>query len=228
MNPARKTQHVSDSDPGSVLRALGVNSGYDLSDASFESSDQIEEASDLTAAVESIPLRINHDTLPSAEPDTESPFDAPFESAQQIQQLAIRLNEFELELEQRESELTARMRELDQAELQQQSLFEQQRSQIGQQSSQVRCQQLHLMQLQTDIVKSHEATRAAVEALVVPAESDQETLAAIKALKYELCGKFDYVARRWEHLAELMNRDRTQNAARQSTDDSVDWTSERS
>ena len=230
MIPARKIRRVLVSDPRSVLRAISGNSSCQLNDSSSKPEERIDETTDASASVKLKPLRIDPDTNPIVPRLSEESLDAwngseeaPIESVQQIQQLAIRLKQSETELDQRESELNERMRKLDQTTLKQQKLFDEEQSRIDQQSSQVRCQQLHLMQLQTDIVKSHEATKAAVEALVRPSQTDQEIIAAFKALNYELGGRFDYITRRWEHLAELMNRDRVQNIATRSIDDSADW-----
>ena len=142
MNLARKTQPISDSDPRSVLRAIGSNAGFDLNQASFESAEEPEQPA---SSAELMPLRINPDTNPAVVPEPQSFLEATVDSATQIQQLAIRLRQNELELEQREIELEERVKNLDQSALQQQSVYERRRNQIEQQASQVRCQQLHLM-----------------------------------------------------------------------------------
>ena len=82
------------------------------------------------------------------------------------------------------------------------------------------------MQLQTDIVKSHEASKEAIESLVVSSEGDAKTIATLKALKYQLSGRFDYIARRWEHLAGLLNAQRDADLAEAGADDTVDWAGE--
>jgi hypothetical protein len=51
-------------------------------------------------------------------------------------------------------------------------------------------------------------------------------LAALKALKYELNGRFHFISRRWEHLAKLMQGLCDQETARGVDSDSVDWVGE--
>lgn len=172
---------------------------------------------------ELISLRINPDTNPIHAAPSEGVFEFRAESADQIQQLAARLEANEVELQQRETQLEQRIEAWNQTTAQHQSEFEKQIHQLEQQASQVRCQQLHLMQLQTDIIKSHEATRKSIESLVLETGSDEKTLATLKALKYELSGRFDYIARRWNHLAELMQNVNAKVIADQSVNDSVDW-----
>ena len=147
------------------------------------------------------------------------------ESAEQIQQLAKLLMENKAQLKQQESDLNSRIEDWEFKVKVQQDRIKLKLNQLEQQSAQVRCQQLHLMQLQTDIVKSHEASKAAIETLVTEAGSDHQTVATLKALKYQISGRFDYIARRWEHLSRIMHNQRDQHAARSSSD-LVDWTGE--
>jgi len=153
-------------------------------------------------------------------------FESTVESAEQVQQLAERLSIQESDLNEREYDLNERIAAWDQRVREQELEFDRKLNEFEQQSSQVRCQQLHLMQLQTDIVKSHEATRAAVESLVAEAPSDKQTIAALKALKYQISGRFDYIARRWEHLSALMQLQRDHDKSTKSVDDTVDWAGE--
>ena len=175
-----------------------------------------------------IKLRINPQTHPElgGQDSVEGFLDSCIESAEQVQQLAKRLSESEDELQAREAELEKRIEIWNDRVESLESKFESELSQLQQQSSQVRCQQLNLMQLQTDIVKSHEATREAIETLVVDSGSDAKTVATLKALKYQLSGRFDYIARRWEHLSQLLLSQRNAEAAQCSIDDSVDWADE--
>lgn len=175
-----------------------------------------------------IKLRINPDTHPelNGQDSVEGFLDSCIESAEQVQQLAKRLSESETELRDREAGLEKRIEMWNERVESLEAEFESKLSQLQQQSSQVRCQQLNLMQLQTDIVKSHEATREAIETLVVESGGDAKTVATLKALKYQLNGRFDYIARRWEHLAGLLQSQRDAEVAQCSIDDSVDWAGE--
>jgi chromosome segregation ATPase len=233
MNPASKIVQVTETNPRSVLQAIGSTSGFDLNQSTFGTSNADLSAdladatpSDPQSAADVISLRINPDTNPINENCPNSVLESTVESVSQIQQLAARLEATEIELQQREAQLEQRINAWNQTSAEQQSDFEKRIHQLGQQATQVRCQQLHLMQLQTDIVKSHEATRDAIESLVLETGSDKKTLASLSALKHELSGRFDYIARRWEHLAELMHNIRTQIVANEASDDSVDWTGE--
>jgi len=193
-------------------------------------------ASDLISHVDVCPqgeviaLRINPESHPSHAAFVEAEIENTIESAIQIQQLAKMLHANETELKNREQAFEKRMRDwhasFSQTVLEQQNQFELRMSQLQQQASNVRCQQLHLMQLQTDIVKSHEASRAAIELLITDPESDAKTIETLQSLKHQLSGRFDYIARRWEHLAELMKNTRVESMARERFNDVVDWTDE--
>ncbi len=232
MNSARKILPVTETNPRTVIQAISSHSGFDLSQSTFGITDE-GSPQDLTVATggehhsaDVIPLRINPESNPVNRRGTAGILESPAESACQIQQLAARLEADEIELHRRESQLEQRIKSWNEVAVVQQSDFEKRMHQLEQQASQVRCQQMHLMQLQTDIVKSHDATRIAIESLILPTESGEKVLDALKAIKFELSGRFDYIARRWEHLAELMQNIRTQIVAQQSVDDSVDWTGE--
>ena len=233
MKPARKILQVTETNPVAVLQAIGSSSGFDLNHSTFETSNadlptelSVATSSEPASAADVISLRINPDTNPIHENGPNSVMGSTVESVSQIQQLAARLEATEIELQQREAQLERRIKSWNQTTAEQQSEFEKRIHQLEQQASQVRCQQLHLMQLQTDIVQSHEATRDAIESLVLKTGSDKKTIATLGALKHELSGRFDYIARRWEHLAELMHNIRTQIVAENAIDDSVDWAGE--
>lgn len=248
MNQARKTQPVYDTDLRSVLQTISAAPGFDplvdnldgpfpVLDAaqptpppSLIRRNLVEEVdptdhSDLPPEnIEIVSLRINPDSHPNLDDQVEDVLERTFESVTQIKELAARLNANEAALMKRETELADRISCTAQTEHEQRTELDQQRNQLNQQASQVRCQQLHLMQLQTDIVKSYEATRQAIENLVIGPSSDLRSIEILQALKQQLSGRFDYIARRWEHLSELMKNSRTQAIAQQSLDDSVDWT----
>lgn len=252
MNPARKLLRINESNPRSVIQAISAKSGFDLNQNSFSipetisaeglapavlnepasvseivSSIEVGSEVDCGLPVDVIPIRISPESNPVDDSSADL-LENTNESASQIQQLAARLDAYKIELELREAQLDERVKSFDQTTARNQSDLELRISQLEQQSSNVRCQQLHLMQLQTDIVKSHNATREAIESLVLETGDNDNTIASLKQLKYELSGRFDYIARRWEHLAELMQDVRTRNMASQSIDDAVDWTGESS
>ncbi|MFK7766175.1 MAG: hypothetical protein AB8B55_02950 [Mariniblastus sp.] len=170
-----------------------------------------EQASD-GLGLETPTLRINPESTRSLEDEVVDVIESQIESSRQVQQLASRLKENEVELIRRTEQLESRIADWAKVEREHELLFEKRLNELAQQSSQVKCQQLHLMQLQNDIVKSHEATRAAIEKIVSECDSDVKTIAAMKSLKIELSGRFDFIARRWEHLYNLMQFQRDQEA----------------
>ena len=231
MNSTRKTSRAIETDLRSVLHTIGSNSGHDLNQSTFETSQTgvslvpvRPTPGDRDASDDVIALRINPDTNRGNESEHGNVLGSTVQSASQIQQLATRLEATEIELQQREADLEQRVHAWNQTTVEQQLELEKRFQQLEQQASQVRCQQMHLMQLQTDIVKSQNATREAIETLVLENGSDKESFAALTALKYELSGRFDYIARRWDHLAELMCNVRTKIDAGQAANASVDWT----
>lgn len=248
MNLASRTPRVTDTNPCSVLRSISAPQGHDLNRSSFRPSEEprilsgpeapdahATESPDLSQAdwnsleetgAGVIPLRINPDTSPDREPGPVDPLAGVAESASQIQQLSARLESSAIELARKESEFGKRVERWNQTAAQHQSELEARKQELEQQASQVRCQQLHLMQLQTDILKSHEATRVAIETLVDGQGDDATAVAAMKALAYELGGRFDYITRRWEHLTQLMESTNAKITASQSIDDRVDWVGE--
>ena len=209
----------------SMVQAPSANLAHRTEIGSLGDAGQTSEVSELDPPI--IKLRINPETHPEFDGDSVEGFlDSCIESAEQVQQLAKKLSRNEHELHAREASLEKRIEMWNERVESLETEFESKLSQLQQQSSQVRCQQLNLMQLQTDIVKSHEATREAIETLVVESGSDAQTVATLKALKYQLSGRFDYIARRWEHLSELLHRQRNAETAECSIDDSVDWVGE--
>ncbi len=200
------------------------------------SMSQIVSASDVISHVdvsplgEVISLRINPESHPEHAAFVEAELENTIESATQIQQLAKRLGENEKELETRQRQFAKQVSDshasFAQTVAAQQHQFEQRMSQLQQQASNVRCQQLHLMQLQTDIIKSHDATRVVIESLLTDPSSDTKTIEKFQSLKCQLAGRFDYITRRWEHMAELMKNTRVEQMALGSFDDNVDWTDE--
>lgn len=240
MNQAKKNRLVGSSNPVTVLRGISAT-GFDLCEASIglpvsnsETESQIDELTALLANQHAsnrnieitspdmndgkglgpqseVPfLRINPESR-SLDDEVVHVIESQIESAKQVQQLASRLRENELELNRRADELEARIQQWNETQIEQESVIEKKLNALSQQSSQVKCQQLHLMQLQTDIVKNQEAMRAAIE-MIVESDSDITTMAAMKTLKQELSGRFDFIARRWQHLSNLMQHQRDQEA----------------
>lgn len=248
MKPASKASSITQSNPSSVLQSICSKNGFDLTQATFgdeatpstsnSTSDEFQQAekdnqtaktsagaktNETDRSDELVSIRISPNSNPAADSPGVDEMINSVESASQIQQLAARLEATEIELQQREAELERRIKSWNQTKSNHQSEWEQKLGELDQQSSHVRCQQLHLMQLQADIIKSHEATRVAIESLVLKTGSDKTTIAALKTLQYEISGRFDYIARRWEHLSQLMRQVHTQIIAVEAVDDSVDW-----
>jgi hypothetical protein len=235
MNQARKIA-VPNSNPLSVLQSIGATTV-----AEFQSENLVTKTNQFSAATDNsfapvvsqnsieseltapkkVLLRINPDTHPQ---EAEDIMQSTIESALQVQQLAARLQANESSLLVRETELSDKIEAWEAQVQTQQAEFENRLSQLKQSASQVRCQQLHLMQLQTDIVKSYDAAKQAIELLVSENGSDVETISTLKKLKYEISGRFDYISRRWAHLAKLMQGQRDEQIASHAIDDSIDWT----
>ena len=222
-------------DPGSsaVAESCSVAVAPVAPESSSEFSDAFEHDTEQLSEEKSndqpeIILRISPDTQPDFErqDSVEGFWDSCIESAEQVQQLAQRLGETENDLKAREADLEKRIESWNQRMQWLETDFEFKLSQLQQQASQVRCQQLNLMQLQTDIVKSHEATKKAIETLVAQSGGDAKTIETLKALKYQLSGRFEYIARRWEHLAGLLQSQQDEKTAQCKIDDSVDWAGE--
>lgn len=237
MNQARKISRVSATNPASVLSAISASQGNIIEQRGRETKiieTRIVDSQPVEVEVTGQPdmqdqpsaprIKLHIDSATNVE-TVEQVLESCVESAEQVQQLARRLGQNKNVLREREADLNLRIKDWDARVRDQESEFEKKLSQLEQQASQVRCQQLHLMQLQTDIVKSHEATRQSIESLVVEAGSDQKTISTLQTLKYELSGRFDYIARRWEHLSKLMQSQRDQGTA-SGVDDSARWTGE--
>ena len=237
MNQARQPSRVSNSNPASVLQKIAASQGNIIEQRGRETKiveKRIVGRNPIEVEPAEPPSEQDHQTLPSIKlhvdsgtrvETVEQVLESCVESAEQVQQLARRLVQNENVLRDREADLDQRIKDWDRHVREQESEFDKKLNQLEQQASQVKCQQLHLMQLQTDIVKSHEATKQSIESLVVEAGTDQKTITTLQALKYELSGRFDYIARRWEHLSKLMQSNRDQDTA-SSTDDSVRWEGE--
>ena len=140
--------------------------------------------------------------------DAEDMLQSTIESAKQIQQLAERLKLNQSELAAKEASLQTAITEQESIASQAQLNIERRLSQLQQQTSQVRLQQRHVMQLQASLVKSHEATKIAIEQLVSSELTDATTLEHMKAIQYEVTERFDYLSIRWQHLYDMLENQR--------------------
>lgn len=223
------------SSPQSVLQSIGAGKGgglhQDSIDPAAPDSQFQSDSPDLretTLAAELGPqLRvISIDESSASQQQSEDILQSTIESAKQIQQLASRLKSAKDELIERQRVFQAETESWHQRINRREDELDTRDSHLQQQSTHVRLQQQHVMQLQTDIVKSHEASKAAVSAIVANGLAggvDAEIIRELKVLQRELGGRFDYISRRWEHLHRLLEDQRIQIHASQSVDDRVTW-----
>jgi len=159
-------------------------------------------------------------------PEADFPSDYPddilqttIESAKQIQQLAERLRQNQAELASKEAKLEALMVDQEASATQAEQEIERRLSQLQQKTAQVRLQQRNVMHLQTSLLKSHEASKIAIEQLVAAELTDATTLQQMKAIRNEVSERFDYMSFRWQHLFQLLENQRVQLQAEQSLRD---------
>ncbi len=155
-------------------------------------------------------LMVPEDHVPAESVDI---LQSTIESAKQIQQLAERLKQNQAELAAKEAALQASIDEQESVAVQAQLTIERRMSQLQQQTSHVRLQQRHVMQLQSSLVKSHEASKIAIEQLVSSELTDASTLQHMQAIQYEVSEGFDYLSARWQHLYEMLEKQRIQHQA---------------
>lgn len=237
MNQARQSSRISNTNPASVLQAIAALPGniveqrgratevFNPEGAEHQSIGFKDEPQPRAQNQSTAKIKLHVGSANTNSEVVEKVLESCVESAEQVQQLAMRLVQNEDSLRNREVDLDQRIADWDRHARKKESEINKKLSQLEQQESHVRCQQLHLMQLQTDIVKSHEATKQAIESIVVESGTDQKTISTLRALKYELSGRFDYIARRWEHLSRLMQNQRGHNPAL-GNEDSVCWEGE--
>ena len=151
--------------------------------------------------------------------DSEDILQSTIESAKQIQQLAERLKQNQLELAAKEANLQTAIDEQEGIANQAQLNIERRLSQLQQQTSQVRLQQRHVMQLQLSLVKSHEASKIAIEQLVSSELTEAATLQQMKTIQYEITERFNYLSRRWQYLYDMLENQRVQHQATQEIRD---------
>jgi len=207
-------QNKHQSDPNSVLHSIGATQGMGAAAQPKVTTDTTTEICPTQCAQ---PIATNPaDEEPSSPhilklmipedqdlSDSEDILQTTIESAKQIQQLAERLK-------QNQSELAAKEASLDAATIaaQAQLTIEKRLSQLQQQTAQVRLQQRQVMQLQSSIVESHEATKIAIEQLVASELTDATTLQQMKSIQFEVSERFDYISLRWQQLHDLLENQR--------------------
>ena len=75
------------------------------------------------------------------------------------------------------------------------------------------------MQLQLSLVKSHEASKIAIEQLVSSELTEAATLQQMKTIQYEITERFNYLSRRWQYLYDMLENQRVQYQATQEIRD---------
>lgn len=218
---------IRTSNPRSVLNAIGAGQGTSIARRQPEVAEVAE------------PPRLRILSMDEKDSDSEElgggtenvhgdldVLQSTIESAKQIQQLAMRLSAAREQLDSREQDFELKSKSWQESIEKQELEFERRSQKLQQQSAHVRLQQRHVMQLQDDIVKSHESSKAALEAIVergFNGEVDRDLIRAMKTLQHELEGRFDYIAKRWEHLYRSLEDQRVQLGYAQSVDDRVRW-----
>lgn len=219
MNQATKPRMVPNSNPLSVLESIKAAHGIvnqlekneETGTVQLPVLDKELPVADASESSGTIPFRVTPITE-SSDDSGANPIEHHAESANQIQQLAERLKQNEQDYIRRSEVLDQKIENWNQTVSVQDAQYQKKLAQLQQQAAQVRCQQLHVMQLQSDIVKNYEVVRAALEQLLEQESVNEHSLAAMEILKSELGGRFDFIARRWNHLAGLMQRLRDQEA----------------
>ncbi len=208
----------------SVLQSIGAGQGQGLINPKSSSRRDVDRGN----------LRFPKLMIePEAEPDEATPGSTPedllhstIESAKQIQQLAQRLDQRETELDQRQQQLEAEQQRLSATTRSQDAALDRRWNQVNQQAAQIRLQQQHVMQLQSDILRSYEAAKIAIESGITTECVDRQVLQDLKQLQHELGPRFDYISRRWQHLHRLLENQRLTLDADQGNHDRVDWLAE--
>ena len=200
------------SDPNSVLRSIGATQGTGaLPEAETLSISKAQRLTEEPTSPPTLKLMVPEADLPSYDPDDI--LQTTIESAKQIQQLAERLKQNQAELANKEAKLETSIADHKATSTQAQKKIEKRLSQLQQQATQVRLQQRHVMHLQTSVVKSHQASKIAIEQLVTSELTDATTLQQMKAIQHEISDRFDYISLRWQHLFQLLENQRVQQQA---------------
>jgi len=205
---ATTNQNKHQSDPNCVLRSIGATQG--IGGESARQSAAFELGATQCDYPPTLKLMVPEDDSPVG---SEGILQSTIESAKQIQQLAERLKLNQSELAAKEASLQAAVDAHESVASQGQLDIERRLSQLQQHTSQVRLQQRHVMQLQSSLVKSHEATKIAIEQLVSSELTDAATLEHMKAIQYEVTERFDYLSMRWQYLYKMLENQRVRNQA---------------
>ena len=213
---ATTNQNKHQSDPNCFLRSIGATQG--IGGESGRQSAAVELGATPCDYPPTLKLMVPEDHRPVGSEDI---LQSTIESAKQIQQLAERLKLNQAELAAKEASLQAAINEHESVASQAQLNIERRLSQLQQHTSQVRLQQRHVMQLQSSLVESHEATKIAIEQLVSSELTDATTLEHMKSIQYEVTERFDYLSMRWQHLYRMLESQRVQNQATQGMRDAA-------
>ena len=212
-------QNKHQSDPNSVLHSIGATQGMGAAAQPKVTTDTTTEicptqCAQPIAANPADEKPISPHILKLMIPEDQEAYESEdilqttIESAKQIQQLAERLKQNQSELAAKEASLDAAIQNQATIAAQAQLTIEKRLSQLQQQTAQVRLQQRQVMQLQSSIVESHEATKIAIEQLVASELTDATTLQQMKAIQFEVSERFDYISLRWQQLHDLLENQR--------------------
>ena len=217
-SPPYFVSHGSVTNPQTVLQSIGAGQGIGTTDAVAPVSERPVEAEPVAAAEEAPAVFLKLVVAPESSPadphyvaaTEDDILQSTIESAKQIQQLANRLKQTQAALTAKEATLNASILAHHDATASDQATIENHWSQLQQQTSQVRTQQRNLMQLQSTILKSYDATKVAVERIVADESTTTAALQHLKSLQHELSDRFDFISHRWQHLSHLLESQRVQ------------------
>ena len=200
------------------MRSIGATQGVGSVPQGGATESPVEPDSVQNNHPPTLKLMVPEDHGPA---ESEDILQSTIESAKQIQQLAERLKQNQSELAAKEANLQAAIEEQESTAHQAQLKIERRFSQLQQQTAQVRLQQRHVMQLQSSLVKSHEASKIAIEQLVSSEFTDAMTLQQMKTIQYEVTERFNYLSQRWQQLYDMLENQRVQYQATQEIRDAA-------
>jgi len=211
-------QNKHQSDPNSVLHSIGATQGMGSVPQPMATESPVEPDSVQNNHPPTLKLMVPED---HGSDDSIDILQSTIESVKQIQQLAERLRQNQSELAAKEANLQAVVDEQESTANQAQLKIERRLSQLQQQTAQVRLQQRHVMHLQSSLVKSHEASKIAIEQLVSSELTDVVTLQQMKTVQYEVTERFNYLSQRWQQLYDMLENQRVQFQATQEIHDAA-------
>ena len=215
---AATNQNKHQSDPNCVLRSIGATQGMGSVPQPMATESPVEPDSVQNNHPPTLKLMVPED---HGSDDSIDILQSTIESVKQIQQLAERLRQNQSELAAKEANLQAVVDEQKSTANQAQLKIERRLSQLQQQTAQVRLQQRHVMHLQSSLVKSHEASKIAIEQLVSSELTDVVTLQQMKTVQYEVTERFNYLSQRWQQLYDMLENQRVQFQATQEIHDAA-------